>query len=447
MNLNGDLFVAMSDNLLRNSQQGYAPSHSRDSPFHGSREAKHAALYQPGLQNLNSPSLSQQSSSSSSSSINTLPTNAQNISTLTSSAANSASLFMKRSMSMFHNSSQPSSTPVQSGSQGTGLGQHSLSSQNHHSSPAIHSSPSPQPTAEMYTSALLFFKNDNSCSSLSHDWLVRSAHRYELAGQSVGELCEHNAEVADKLNRTHVGLTWRMLKQLCAAQPTALHHNSLQSASALPSVNSGSSLPNRDSGWIGDRMISEEKASEELKNRHQSGQSRHPSGSAVLSGAAGIAQNPSVSSAPAASAAQTNGALATTASGSAATSDPTTPAAISTVGGARTANLSGGNRRSGNSSGGTSGPQRQHSGQTGGVSVPRLTSGTDSEDEIGDLLPTPTEKEFNREHQDFFFGDGDVSQSVANLTSYDIANADNLTQLDGELGYPNSLQISFDQEI
>ncbi|XP_066945306.1 GATOR2 complex protein WDR24 isoform X1 [Macrobrachium rosenbergii] len=49
---------------------------------------------------------------------------------------------------------------------------------------------------------------------LSTDHLVESARQYLLTGRSLGEICEHNAAVAKKLNRPQVALTWQMLHML-----------------------------------------------------------------------------------------------------------------------------------------------------------------------------------------------------------------------------------------
>lgn len=64
------------------------------------------------------------------------------------------------------------------------------------------------------TSALRVFKNQNSDKSLSMDWFVISALRYQLSGRPFSELCETNADVAYHLDRPQVAQMWKMLQQL-----------------------------------------------------------------------------------------------------------------------------------------------------------------------------------------------------------------------------------------
>lgn len=62
-------------------------------------------------------------------------------------------------------------------------------------------------------SNLFLFTPDNSFD-LSVDWFVNFAKMYWLSGKSFEEICDHNASIAQKLNRKQVSLTWLILKTL-----------------------------------------------------------------------------------------------------------------------------------------------------------------------------------------------------------------------------------------
>ena len=65
-------------------------------------------------------------------------------------------------------------------------------------------------------SSLMLYKcsNPEMSDTLSMDWFVNSAKRYQLNGKSIEELCEYNAEVAAQLNRSQVSQTWKILLQM-----------------------------------------------------------------------------------------------------------------------------------------------------------------------------------------------------------------------------------------
>jgi WD40 repeat protein len=66
-------------------------------------------------------------------------------------------------------------------------------------------------------SSLMLFKCTNNSEineTLSMEWFVNSAKRYQLNGKSIEELCEYNAEVAAQLNRIQVSQTWKILLQM-----------------------------------------------------------------------------------------------------------------------------------------------------------------------------------------------------------------------------------------
>jgi hypothetical protein len=432
--VNGDLSVAFADSLLKN-RQSHRLQNSCSSSLPVDRRRGNATPLSHSHTALmpSSPAMAahsigafQQSNSSSNSSINTLPSASQSNPTASGfafSAATSTSSLVKR-ISLFQAISQNT---------------HSSSLQNSHvripsqsaTSPATTSgSPSTTSTSimtsaatsslslsksgltspiELYSSSLFYLSKNTD------DHLVECALRYELSGQSLSDLCEHNAEVAQQLDRPHVAVTWRILKQLYAGQQTQMH----------------SHLSSTAIGLTGDDT------KDELRHRHKSGHtSRHPSGSA------GVASNNVVPSTPTLTATNSSNSSVSVGVGTTGAIGLVTNITLPTN--IRSTHLSGsGNRRTAN-----------NSGTVGSTIVPIITSGvpsrptslnptqslalslklpdSDSEIESNDLLQTPTEKEFNREHQDFFFGDSDVSQSVANLTSYDIAPTDNLAHLEGD---------------
>lgn len=53
------------------------------------------------------------------------------------------------------------------------------------------------------SSALSVFESEAG-SSVGMDWFVNTAQSYLLSGKPFAELCEHNAQVAKKLNRLQV---------------------------------------------------------------------------------------------------------------------------------------------------------------------------------------------------------------------------------------------------
>ncbi|KAL5007040.1 hypothetical protein ScPMuIL_015846 [Solemya velum] len=59
--------------------------------------------------------------------------------------------------------------------------------------------------------------------SVSMEWFVTSAKEYLLKGRPVQELCEHNATVAEKLNRYQVAQSWRLLQNLFGTTVTSAH--------------------------------------------------------------------------------------------------------------------------------------------------------------------------------------------------------------------------------
>lgn len=418
----GDISVAFADSLLRN-RQSYRQSKMNSSLANVIDPGKSTNLSQsqtalmptspPGV--TCSISALQQSNSSSNSSINTLPSVSQsnpNASAFSFSAATSTSSLVKR-ISLFQTSNQntPSGSLQNShvrtlsqsiASAAVASGSPATSNRNHVVASGSNTSLISPP--KLYSSSLFYLRND------SDNCFVQSALRYELSGQSLSDLCEHNADVAQHLDRPNVAVTWRILKQLYAGQQTQMH----------------SQLSSTTLGLAGDEK------QDEFRHRHKSGHaSRHPSGSTVTTMNVIIAPNSTL-----------NVSGSSVVSGSVGVANTS---GLNSVSAARSTHLSGsGNRRSGNNSGSVASntvpiassavtPRPTSLGPSQSLSLSLKLPDSDSEIEVNDLLPTPTEKEFNREHQDFFFGDGDVSQSVANLTSFDIAPTDNLTHFEGNI--------------
>lgn len=56
---------------------------------------------------------------------------------------------------------------------------------------------------EQVSSALSVFESEAG-SSVGMDWFINTAQSYLLSGKPFGELCEHNAQVAKRLNRPQV---------------------------------------------------------------------------------------------------------------------------------------------------------------------------------------------------------------------------------------------------
>lgn len=270
---------------------------------------------------------------------------------------------------------------------------------------------------KLFTSSAAFYKNKNVCKEISLDWFVESALRYQLAGKSIGDLFDHNAAVAESLDRQQVAQTWRILKQLyvgsnisgqCSLKAAAQFNQSQSSSSVNNSSNSNNNQNSVSNETIGKPQSQSmlDKASDP-KTRNYSGQplppsSRHASGSALTSSVI------------------LDSKFATTRS--------------------RLATYSGGQPNRPPLASSTSVPltlTQSNKSLTGG----KNDSDADESDDqfIEPAQTTPLDKEFGREHQDFFFGDGDVNDTHG-LTSYDAATNEMLTELDDTAINPSEVQ-------
>ncbi|GAB1601164.1 GATOR complex protein WDR24 isoform X2 [Argonauta hians] len=66
----------------------------------------------------------------------------------------------------------------------------------------------------MWASSNLYVFSSDMTPDLSMDWFIHTAKMYKLNGKSFEDICDHNASVAQKLNRKQVYLTWMILKTL-----------------------------------------------------------------------------------------------------------------------------------------------------------------------------------------------------------------------------------------
>ncbi|XP_014345019.1 GATOR2 complex protein WDR24 [Latimeria chalumnae] len=99
----------------------------------------------------------------------------------------------------------------------------------------------PDPTEQFanVASALSVFETELESSCM--DWFVKTARQYILAGRPLAELCDHNAKVAKKLNRSQVAQTWTMLGIIYSGPgvlPSANLNHSIGKSTTLPHMNS-----------------------------------------------------------------------------------------------------------------------------------------------------------------------------------------------------------------
>uniref|UniRef100_A0A672KMT1 GATOR2 complex protein WDR24 n=1 Tax=Sinocyclocheilus grahami TaxID=75366 RepID=A0A672KMT1_SINGR len=89
------------------------------------------------------------------------------------------------------------------------------------------------------SSALSVFESEAG-SSVGMDWFINTAQSYLLSGKPFAELCEHNAQVAKRLNRPQESTTWTMLRIMFSepANPSLSTNHSLNKSGNLPLVNS-----------------------------------------------------------------------------------------------------------------------------------------------------------------------------------------------------------------
>ena len=253
---------------------------------------------------------------------------------------------------------------------------------------------------KLFTSSAVYCKN--RCKEISLDWFVETALQYQLAGKSIGDAFDHNAAVAESLGRGQVAQTWRILKQLYVGSTVSGQHPSGQSSLKF---NTSQSSMNNVAAEIADRPQTDK--ANDPKTRNNSGQqppqsSRHASGSAVATSGTPLENKFST----------TRSRLATYSGHS------NRPPLAST----------------------TSVPlslTQSNKSLTGG----KNDSDADESDDqfIEPAQTTPLDKEFSREHQDFFFGDGDVNDTHG-LTSYDVATNEMLTELDDTAINPSEVQ-------
>ena len=311
----------------------------------------------------------------------------------------------------------------------------------------------------IFTSSSVYFKNKNVCQAISMDWFVETALNYQLSGKPLGDLFEHNAMIADKLDRVQIAQTWRILKQLyvgtsLSSQSSSLKTQSLSSSSITNSnlpmnstlINSSTTPTNANkqvtsasnlfsNGLLisdngNNKQSSTLDKTNDLKTRNNSGQtSRHASGTGLIS-TASVSQQHSVSNVAPSSSVTENSTLANrsnqfgTRNRLATYSGSSRPPLTSTA--SVPLNLTQSNKN-----------------LSGTVAGNKNDSDADESDDMMMEQQTQTtalDKEFSREHQaaDFFFGDGDVNET--NLTSYDVATNDILTELDDMALNPNEVQ-------
>ncbi|XP_056594885.1 GATOR complex protein WDR24 isoform X1 [Triplophysa dalaica] len=89
------------------------------------------------------------------------------------------------------------------------------------------------------SSALSVFESEAG-SAVGMDWFIKTAQSYLLSGKPFGELCEHNAQVAKRLNRPQESTTWTMLRIMFSepANPSMSTNHNLNKSGNLPLVNS-----------------------------------------------------------------------------------------------------------------------------------------------------------------------------------------------------------------
>jgi len=74
------------------------------------------------------------------------------------------------------------------------------------------------------SSHMCVYKADSDVMrALSMDWFVESARGYRLSGETPRSLCEHNASVASRLNRSQVAQTWRLLQLMSVTSSNISH--------------------------------------------------------------------------------------------------------------------------------------------------------------------------------------------------------------------------------
>ncbi|XP_036366644.1 GATOR complex protein WDR24-like [Octopus sinensis] len=74
------------------------------------------------------------------------------------------------------------------------------------------STSSPSSEHYMWAKSNLYLFLSDSSPDFSMDWFINTANMYKLNGKSFEEICDHNASVAQRLNRKQVYLTWMILK-------------------------------------------------------------------------------------------------------------------------------------------------------------------------------------------------------------------------------------------
>lgn len=278
--------------------------------------------------------------------------------------------------------------------------------------------------AETFTSKTVLFKNQNICKAISFDWFVETALNYQLTGKTLGDLFDHNAMVADRLDRIQVAQTWRILKQLYVGNTLACLSSNCglnsQTAQLQFNQNQSSSSAHLMNSTFIDKQLDK---TSELKQRNNSvQQSRHASGNANL---AQINQQQQPSNVIENSLANrstqftTRSRLATYSGTSRLPLTTTTSMPLSLT-------------------------QSNKNISTVASNQNRNDSDADDSDDMIEQVQqnTPLDKEFSRDNQNFFFGDGDVNDThgLTSINLYDAATNDLLTELDDVQLNPNEVQ-------
>ncbi|MBN3275542.1 WDR24 protein, partial [Polyodon spathula] len=86
------------------------------------------------------------------------------------------------------------------------------------------------------SSALSVFETDLESSRM--DWFVKTARRYLLSGKPFGELCDHNAKVAEELSRPQVSTTWTMLRIMYSDPGSLTTATGISKGGSIPLMNS-----------------------------------------------------------------------------------------------------------------------------------------------------------------------------------------------------------------
>lgn len=447
LNNNNDIFLATSNYLVKDVSPtniiNYLNNGKESSnTFNGSKE-----FNLNNSKNLNISNRDHLSEFSNSNNLNT--SSQQNVSSSLTTSSPAVQL-VRRGMQIFQHNQSISHQSTNNNHQ----------TQNNNNINNQQSSASQANILKLFTSSAVYFKNKNVCKEISLDWFVETALNYQLTGKSLGDLFEHNAMIADKLDRLQVAQTWRILKQLyVSSHSSGSHINTSQSSSLKTQFNQNqSSIGNNNvnspllnsvhltnpvtkqqtnSSLINDKSINLDKTTttvttvaNDLKTRNNSGQpnnSRHASGSNVI-----LSQHNSSSLIQSSSVIE-NSTLANKFGSVGGSTTNTTRNRLATYSGSNRPPL------------------------TNTTSVPlnltqsnkSLTSTTNKNDSDADesdhdqqlieAQATPLDKEFSREHQDFFFGDGDVNDAHG-LTSYDVATNDILTELDDTAINPTEVQ-------